>query len=264
MPTWSTLEFELALKALNIPQKSTVFIHSSLGMLGIHEEGKPTSGVLDCFERLSEKGIKVYLPAFTYSLSESQVFNPRSDFGLMQMGALSLESFSRGFFRTIDPIFSVLTNDPLFWGMENNRFSASFGPESLFSNLVDTNSWVLNIGTGVGTTLLHEIERRIGVPYRFDKLFNGQYLDNQGNTHNCTNWRSYVRDFEFKGSEADFRALYRVTSEEGFITRIKIGKTEISTYPIQEMANFIEKTLVRIPNLLNKKGREDLKLIPSY
>ncbi len=95
MKTWSTLEFNLAIESLGIPRKSQIFIHSSLGMLGVHEQSKPASVVLNYFERLAEAGTKVYLPAFTYSVSQGQVFNPKSEIGLPQMGALSVEAFSR-------------------------------------------------------------------------------------------------------------------------------------------------------------------------
>ena len=264
MGTWSSIDFELALRSIDFPKESQIFIHSSLGMLGMHEEGKPAGGILNCFERLSESGTKIYLPAFTYSVGLGQVFNPRSENGLSQMGALSIEAFSRKYHRSFDPIFSVLTNDSDFHNQERDTYSGSFGLNSFFSTLIDSNAWVVNIGTGIGTTLLHEIERRIGVPYRFDKDFDGQFLDHQDKICRFSKWRSYVRDLGEKNTEADFRLLNRLTNEESFVSRIKFGKTEINAYRIQEMYTFVDKTIAKLPNLLNKSGIEDLKSIEAY
>ena len=264
MSRWSTQDFEIALSSLGIESHSNIFVHSSLGMLGNHLQGTPASAILDCFETLFNREIQVYFPAFTYSLSENLIFDPNSDYRIIEMGALSKEAFLRNYSRTLDPIFSVLTNPKNSHNSETNPISSSFGPGSLFSRLVDENTFILNLGTGVGTTLLHEVERRLDVPYRQDKFFSGDMLNSNGNILSCSNGRSYVRDLNFEGSEADFRFLNKITTDQDFVSRLRFGKTEISIYRIQDMAKFIKNSLGKWPNLLNKRGIEETSLFNSY
>jgi aminoglycoside N3'-acetyltransferase len=254
MADWTTKDVKVAIIGLGIPSDSLVFVHSNLGMLGRSSDASPSSSMLNVFEDFFGRSGGFILPAFTYSLSSGVKFNPSDREVLRPMGQLSLDAFDRDYVRVNDPIFSCFGFGPRFNHLAKSDSRASFGPESFFGKLVDSDPYVLNIGTGAGSTLLHELERRIGVRYRHDKYFSYQgQLDNQ-NPMLPNEWLSYVRNLEMESSEADFRMLSKLVRNEEFYSQWRVGKTLLSCYKISSMFEYLKTQIQNKPNLLNRKG----------
>jgi aminoglycoside N3'-acetyltransferase len=210
-------------------------------LLGIIEKCVGTSG-------------NIVLPAFTYSFGSDLVFDLKSKYGIKEMGYLSLKAFEAGFYRSNDPMFSLLVQGPFTSKIDLIDAQRSFGPGSVFSFLFDQNVSILNICTGAGSTLIHEIEYRLAVAYRFEKTFFGSRYDSEKNVYNFLKWQSYVRHLNNPDFESDFALLSSIVKQEVFYTEERLGKGVISSYKIQDMFKFIKKVISIQPDLLIRKG----------
>lgn len=116
----------------------------------------------------------------------------------VRTGALSKAALKRrDFARTAHPLYSFAV-----WGahrqelLENDSVD-SFGPGTIFDMLYDWNAKALVIGLSPlqGVTYIHHVEQKVGVPYRYNKEFMGDYTDESGVCTKRT-YRMYVRDLE--------------------------------------------------------------------
>jgi aminoglycoside 3-N-acetyltransferase len=250
---WSLADFLSTLEKLEIQSGDTIFIHSNLGMLGLPDKKDNYDKLLKCIIDYIGSSGSIVLPAFTYSFGKSEIFNLESSLGLKEMGHLSLRAFEFGFFRTNDPMFSLLVKGPISSRIQMINGNRSFGPNSVFSFLVDENIRILNICTGAGSTLLHELEFRLGVPYRYEKAFTGQSYSAEKRVNALLSWQSYVRDLDDIDSQADFTLLTSTVKHLDFYKETQLGKGLISSYKIQDMFSFIKKELISKPDFLTKK-----------
>jgi aminoglycoside 3-N-acetyltransferase len=130
----------------------------------------------------------------------------------------------------------------------------SFGIESLFGRLVDINTTVLIISAGAGTTLIHEIERRIGVPYRFDKEFKCLIKETPASETKSVQWTAYVRKLEIQGSEADFNRLTKEFLDSDGVKIVSLGKSYLIGFEIQKLFSFLQEKLALNPYYLTRRG----------
>lgn len=138
----------------------------------------------------------------------------------VRTGALSKAALGRkDFARTAHPIYSFAV-----WGAHkdellSNDSKDSFGPGTIFENLFQWNAKALVIGLAAlkGNTYIHHVEQTVGVPYRYNKEFTGNYTDEAGLCETRT-YRMYVRDLEMDPSHIDgFRPLEEEMQKDGLI-----------------------------------------------
>ena len=237
---------------MSVQSGDSIFLHSNLGFSGICKEINPAATILDSIlTKIGPRG-KLFLPAFSYAFPEGRTFNPTVLNFLSAMGAVSIYSYSVGFQLSRDPIFGVLGKgegvDELFRAQTNR----SFGPGSLFSTLLDSNVKMLSINTGAGGTILHEMEYRLSVPYRFDKKFQGKVLDSETKVIKDISWTSYVRDLENPTTEAKFDYLTELLYKENIWQKFKLGKGYISCANSLDVYYYISKAIRLDPNILLK------------
>ena len=261
MNGWSLEDFQQSLEKLGISSGSKVFIHSNLAFLGTctSDRGDFAGSILDTLEiTVSRKGA-IYLPAFTYTFGDDKIFNPNEETGISKMGTLSLASFKKGHARSNDPMFSVLGFGDIWDNFHDYPSNSSFGPNSLFGELVNQDIRLLLIGTGGGTTLLHEVERRLGVDYRFDKTFTCQIYSEEDQEIRKLDWNAYVRDLSSENSLADFRRLTIDLVRESIAYKVKLGKSYLLSYSIAEVSDFVKEKLKSEPFYLTLKGWKTLE-----
>jgi len=80
--TCPTLDFLAGSKTILYSEKVSSIYLSRLRRPRILEESKPAPTILNHFGRMAEPPTRVYLQAFTKSVSQGQVFNPKSEFHL--------------------------------------------------------------------------------------------------------------------------------------------------------------------------------------
>jgi aminoglycoside N3'-acetyltransferase len=254
---WGSVKLNDVLDDLEVSSGDLVFIHANLGFLGLSEfQNVPVELLRTLSSRLGEKG-GVFLPGFTYSTKPSMTFDPYNFSTIESMGSLPKAALSEGYAVHPDPIFRVLASKgqatEILSGSFDNR---SFGPGSLFSKLVDLNIKVLNIGTGSGTTLLHELEFRLRVPYRFEVDFNTNIFDRDSGKTVPITWGSYVRDLKAPGTEADFTQFSAQIATENFLHTAPLGYSKLTCYEISKGFEFLKSKVILNPNFLTKDGRD--------
>ncbi|MDA9209463.1 AAC(3) family N-acetyltransferase [bacterium] len=119
----------------------------------------------------------VFFPSFTYKFTITGVFDLTESEG--EVGLLSevfMDHYSKT--RTIDPIFSHCCNRNDV-DLRSRVFTSAFGDKSFYNYILNRfiNLKILNLGCSFErNTFCHHIEKHASVPYRFDKIFNGEIL----------------------------------------------------------------------------------------
>ncbi len=158
-----------------------VFMHSDASFLAQLDLTPHTRKFEVFFNILADligpKGTLV-LPAFTYSITKNEIFDP--ELTSSQMGQLS-EYFRSlpGVRRSSDPIFSTVSRGFLANKFATADFSDSFGKKSFFSYLYKYDALILCLGCSLNKiTFTHFVEQSNNVNYRFFKDFNGHISQN--------------------------------------------------------------------------------------
>lgn len=252
---WGSDTLKEALDYLEVSPGDLLFVHSNLGFLGLSEfHDVPLALLRTLANRIGEGG-GIFLPAFTYSTKPNMTFDPYDFSSIESMGALSKAATLEGYVVHADPIFRVLGSKGKATEILSGGFdSRSFGPGSLFSQLVDLNVKVLNIGTGSGTTLLHELEFRIGVPYRYETEISTNIFDSRSRTSRPITWSTYVRDLNVPGAEADFTQFSSQVANEDFLLKARLGYSKLTCYEISSVFQFLTMKIRLNPNFLTKDG----------
>lgn len=255
--SWTASELDAALTKVGVNPGDLIFVHSSLGLLGVSDVEDTTGQVLEALERRVTQSGAIFLPAFTYSLNT--VFRPFQEEPSASMGALPQRAFTNAYEVHEDPLFRTLASPGMGAEIVQRGFQdRSFGPGSLFSLLVDLNVKVLNIATGSGSTLLHELEHRLGVTYRFEKEF--EIVKSKCVTCPLEHrkWVSYVRDLDDSGSEADFTLFSKMVRGREFWASARLGYSSVTLYRSLDALRFLESELFNRPSLLTRRGVEGL------
>jgi aminoglycoside N3'-acetyltransferase len=236
-----------------VKKGTPLLVHSNIGFLGLNNPIEQVDQALKVMKSWSEVGALIF-PAFTYSFGQNEVFRPKSNFNLNKMGILSLKAFDMKFDRSLDPMFSLLGYGNKIENIFKIETNSSFGKSSTFYKLLQSDCFVVNIGSGAGTTLIHQIEFDLKVSYRFEKTFHG-LIDFGNENIFSVEWNSYVRNLQNKHSEANFTKLTAKVSSMNFYKRVSIGRSEITGYRISDMENFLRGTLISDPNFLTVGGQ---------
>ncbi|MEG1457926.1 MAG: AAC(3) family N-acetyltransferase [Acetivibrio sp.] len=143
----------------------------------------------------------VLIPTFNWDFCKGKTFDylhTPSQTGALGNAALGRKDFKR----TKHPIYSFAV-----WGKDkellcNMDSKSSFGKETVFDYMVKKHgkSLVIGLPTMAGIAVFHHVEEMVGVPFRFNKDFAGNYVDENGNVEEKT-YSMYVRDLEINAKE---------------------------------------------------------------
>lgn len=147
-------------------------------------------------DTVGEEGT-VLIRTFSWDFCHGKGFDinrTRSRVGALGNIALKRQDFQR----TKHPIYSWMVwgkNRDVFCGLGNIE---SFGMDSIFAwQSEDDNSIQINLGNPdtIGLTILHFVEYKVGVTYRYVKNFTDTYVDKDGVSTKKT-YSMYVRDLD--------------------------------------------------------------------
>lgn len=168
-------------------------------------------------EAAGEEGTLLF-PTFNWDFCKGVGYDCRRT--PVRTGALSKAALGRkDFVRTAHPIYSFAV-----WGARKDELLAndskdSFGPGTIFEKMFQWDAKALAIGLAAlkGNTYAHHVEQMVGVPYRYDKEFTGDYTDEAGVCEKRT-YRMYVRDLDMDPRYIDgFLPLEELMCKEGLI-----------------------------------------------
>src|SRR2546426_756009 len=223
-----------ALRDVGLTAGDTVFVQPCLDQLG------PAAGcatpeqrvdlVLDALWQVLGPHGTIAVPTYTFSFCRQEVFDVQGTptaGGPWGTSADFLEYFRRqpGVLRSRDPIHSVAATGPNARALVADVPPSCFGAGSVHDRLLQLGGKICLIGAGLGeATFQHFVEERVGVPFRFHKLFTGQIRDN-GSVRK-QGWLYYVRVLA-DNCAPDGRRLEQVARREGVCRAASLGFGEI-------------------------------------
>jgi|688.fasta_scaffold133022_3 aminoglycoside 3-N-acetyltransferase len=209
-----------------------LYVHTGLSF------GKPPSGLdrnvllANVVEVLLGLGVKtICLPTFTFSFCNGESFDVNSS--KSKMGVLN-EYFRKrtDVTRSADPLMSVAVYGEDI-DLVQNLGIQSTGKDSTFDKLDrkrNVRFLFLGVQPGDCFTYMHYLEWKAGVPYRYDRRFEGDVVDCGIKTNLAK--LLYVR---YKGVTAnDASYTYgNILHDQGNLTRVRVGDSLISAVTLE-------------------------------
>ena len=230
-----------------------VFSHSSVAMLGVPECGLEQAAIADMFlsafrEATGGTGTWI-LPAYTYSYTKDERFDPPTTPPTQDMGLLPNALWRHpDVCRSLDPIFSVIAIGPRAREMTSGVPASCFGEDCVYARLVDADGAICNIGIGSHSALLHHVEQTLGVPYRYLKTFTGvSVIDGEERETEIT---YNVRNLDYPAHTAYFIRLDHDGRRDGSVTAATLGRGEINLIRARRMAELARRGVARDPDYL--------------
>ena len=228
-----------ALREAGVQAGDTMFSHVSLLNLGLMTGVRSADVLVQEFtsailEVIGADGCFL-TPTYSYSFCKHEDFyldRTPSDCGPFSNMFLKMSNVRR----SLDPIFSVAGTGQV-GTLFDHLPATSFGEDCLYQRLLDRNVKVVNIGLTLEyLTAIHHLEKKLSVPYRYDKVFSGNLIN--GSQQKTLDWIYYVRDLDVP-SEPDCSELERVGLEKGLVKKVPLGLghlTAVSLVPYFQLA----------------------------
>jgi aminoglycoside 3-N-acetyltransferase len=230
-----------------------VFSHSSVAMLGVPECGLEQTAIAKMFlsafrEATGSTGTWI-LPAYTYSYTTNERFDPATTPPTQDMGLLPNTLWRHpDARRSLDPIFSVIAIGPRADEMTRGVPASCFGEDCVYARLIDADGAMCNIGIGSHSALLHHVEQMLQVPYRYLKTFDGVSVIN--GEPRSTEITYNVRNLDYPAHTAYFMRLDRDGRKNGSVTAASLGRGEINSIRAPQMADLARRGVADDPDYL--------------
>jgi aminoglycoside 3-N-acetyltransferase len=243
-----------ALRALGLRRGDVVFSHTGVAALGRPAEGLTAPAIADLFlqaftDVLGPDGGWL-LPAYTYSYTKDEAFDPAATPPVKAMGLLPVELWRRdGFARSLDPIFSVTgTGAAAHDLLARAGATDCFGPASLYALLLERDAAIVNVGIGSHSALIHHVEQRLGVPYRYKKTFAGTTVVD--GIARPTEVVYNVRPLDQPRFHPYFMRLDRDGRARGLVAAARVGRGEVNRIRATDMEALVVDGLAADPDYL--------------
>ena len=248
------------LRAVGLEDGQVVFCHSNIGLFGIPREGNRREVadrvVLEAFrEVLGPEGTLV-VPTYTYSFCKGEAFDP--DQTPSTCGAWT--EFVRrqpGARRSHDPIFSVAALGARAEELTRDVPEECFGPGSFWERLLLADGTICNLNVWVISTFIHYVEKRLGVPYRFDKLFPGVFSIQGRRRKGAAIF--FCQDLSNPDTRVATEEFDRLALQSGRARRAEVGRGYVTAISAADTARLIEDTLPTHPWFLLEAGRQGIE-----
>jgi len=201
-------------------------------------------------EAVGKSGTLLF-PNFNWDFCKGKPFGyntTRGNTGKLGNVALSMA----GFKRTRHPIYSFAV-----WGHDQNTFVemdniTSFGEDSPFAYMFYNDAYSLVLGSPKerGYTIIHYVEQKYGVKFRYEKEFTAEYTDENNKTDTRT-YSMYVRDTDIDPIDKD---IHDIGLDSWMLNNKAMIRTNINNIPfdkinLRQMYDFVKD------DLLNNESR---------
>jgi aminoglycoside 3-N-acetyltransferase len=249
-----------ALRAVGVREGDVVFTHSSVAMLGLPEVGLDAQAIgamfLSAFREAAGANGTWVLPAYTYSYTKNEIYDPATVPPTPEMGLLPSALWHHpDAVRSLDPIFSVIAIGARAEELTAGVPASCFGEDSIYARLIEVDGAICNFGIGSHSALLHHIEQTLEVSYRYPKAFNGMSILNAG--RQLTSIVYNVRDLHRPEHEPYFMRLDRDGRADGSLAVATLGRGEVNLIRARRMAQLARDGLARRADYLVVGGSAD-------
>ena len=244
-------DIENALKEIGINKGDHIFSHSNVGFFGILEGAETEEDYYKIFKTafLNVIGTEgtIIMPTFTYSFCWNKVYDKNasiSDCGLLA----ELMWKDPEAIRSDDANFSIVALGALAEYFTQNPPKHSFGPNSFWERFLEKNGIFVNLNFDAASTFIHYAEKKIQVPYRYDKKFKGISIIDRKEIEG--EFYHYVYDHEKLNHKPAFAKFHKRADELGLVKKVNLGRGQIVSITAKETYDLIEKELKTNPSFL--------------
>lgn len=232
-----------AFDEVGIKQGDVVFIHSDLSKFGrladIIDKKQWNMSFLDASLDAVGKNGTLIVPTFTYSFCRGEVFDIYNSPSKLNYFT-EVARTTKGFSRSEEPIFSVVSKGPFTQKMITNLSTCCLGKGSIFERLHESNAQILMLGFSLGTTFVHYVEEYCKVPYRYNKIFTG--FIKKGDIKYEKSYTYYVRDLQFD-PQISLENLFTKAFELGKLHKTNLGRGTVMAIKSKDLFNITAEML---------------------
>jgi aminoglycoside 3-N-acetyltransferase len=236
------------LRAVGVRYADVLFTHSSIAMLGLPEVGLDADAIatifLSAFREVAGEAGTWVLPTYTYSYTKNEIFDPAAVPPTLDMGLLPNALWRHPeAIRSLDPIFSVIAIGARAGELTAGVPTSCFGEDSIYARVIEADGAVCNIGIGSHSALLHHVEQKLGVPYRYLKSFRGTSIVN--GERRATHIAYNVRDLDRPEHYPYFMRLDNDARSDDSLAVSRLGRGEVNLIRARRMAELACDGLAR-------------------
>lgn len=244
MKKFNSNEFRKAFEELGFEKGDTVLVHNSLMNFGIPQDiplqELPRKIYEDLVAVLGKEGT-IVVPAFNFDFCKGTAFN-RQETPSKSMGVFS--EFVRKLpesRRTTHPMQSVaVVGKARDFLVEEDTFSA-FSDNSAFDKLTQLNTKILLLGADFNSiSMIHWVEERKNVPYRYWESFSAEYMDSEKGEKRT--YKMFVRDLETNPILKLYDIEKRLDREEK-VKKKKVGGGQVKCLQLQDFLSVARECL---------------------
>lgn len=200
--------------------------------------------LIDALMELVGKEGTLLIRCFNWDFCHGKGFDIRTS--PSRVGSLGNYALKRSeFVRTKNPMYSWMV-----WGKYANDLAAmdnkqAFGKDSPWDFLYNNNGKLFVIGKAeqTGFTYIHHIEERENMPYRFSKIFSGNYTDSNGYT-TLKEYSMYVRYLDYDMYEDLFPELIDELYMKGSVSKKEFYGLPLWSTVIKDADKLVRDDLV--------------------
>jgi len=249
------------LRNCKIVPGDTLLLHSNITKWTISllksDNKKPLQLILDSLINFLGKEGTLLLPTFNFDFSNFGYYDYLKT--PSQMGSLSQESLKRkNFTRTKHPIYSFAVHgyhSKLFINLQNIGATSSDSPFALIRKL-NGKIGIIDLSDQDSMTFYHYVEDYLSVPYRYNKIFNGKYINENGNEV-FSSYSLNVRNLD-EGIETFLYSAEEMLWENKFYVGEKpLSGAGLRVIDCQVFCEFVEKFIDSPENKLYKINKKN-------
>lgn len=265
MSNKNIISYKEVIENINIKSGSVVFVSSNMTKFAydaaVNKEKFDFNVIIDTLiKKVGTQGTLIF-PVYNWDFCSGTPFDYKNTIG--KTGHLGNAALKRNDFkRTKHPLYSFAV-----WGKDKEYLCSidpvsSFGKGTVFEYLQYNNAMniVLDVIFNEHYTLLHHVEQEVTIPYRYNKYFKGDYIDEHGNKSKKT-YSMYVRYLELDVEAKAFEIFDELLSL-GIAREQHIGNHTITYIDMAKSLPVIEKDIVEnnAAKQTRYKGQFDKKL----
>lgn len=243
------------LKKSGIQKDDSIFIHSNIGFFGRLENAKNSEEYCEIFKDaifnvIGDNGTLI-VPTFSLSFCNNQIFDKQQTLSF-ECGILSeFIRQQKNSERSDDANFSVCAIGAKSNYFTNKVSEYSFGRDSFWDRLWQKNGKICRFNMSPDyNTFIHFVERKLNVPYRYDKEFRGISIIDGKKVER--KYYHFVYDLDNPSLVPDLSKLEQKCKELGFLHTEVLGKGQIVVISTKDVYNIINNEIKKDLNFLVK------------
>jgi aminoglycoside 3-N-acetyltransferase len=233
-----------SLRKIGLKVGDCVFVHSNIGFFGILKEAESPEDYYRIFkdvifEVIGKEGTLI-VPTFSYSYCHNEIFVLEDTPGMGGIFAEMVRCDPEST-RSIDANFSIAAIGKRAKYFTKYPPENSFGKNCFWERFLGLKGKLVNFNFDAGSTFIHYVEKQLGVPYRYDKVFFGTSVIN--GQKKSGKFYHFVYDLNKPSNGPDFTKFYKKAKELNLVNIENLGKGQIVSITAEDTFKLIRSEL---------------------